>query len=349
MRYQGAITSNTAYNGGVVCPLILVTNTTGGSVELARGSAPAGSTVANAISDTGGNGIRVIDNAKASTIVIDNVSLINNNSTAILVQDDASTTTISAGTGAGIVKQTAGAAIAVEGISTLSPLFGPVFTYTGAITNSNPVDGSPSYLLSVADTTNADITIGSSGDVLVDTASGIQLTGNTDTSIWVQNAQIASVGPQGLYAANNSGSSSLFKFINLNITAATNAGIYLDQNTQPMQFSNLNINLQSTGAIGFQARDSTGIVTVDQTSNIATASVTQPAVLIDKSAIDMNFFTITSGVTSGGAVKALQFLDPTSSGTFTVDQAFTVGGARGTVLDVLDTTAGSVTITLPPP
>ena len=63
----------------------------------------------------------------------------------------------------------------------------------------------------------------------------------------------------------------------------------------------------------------------------------------------MNFFTITSGVTSGGAVKALQFLDPTSSGTFTVDQAFTVGGARGTVLDVLDTTAGSVTITLPPP
>ncbi|MEI6538891.1 MAG: hypothetical protein WCO86_05100, partial [Planctomycetota bacterium] len=310
------------------------------------GSAPAGSTVANAISDTGGEGI-IIQNNPALTsgtttqIRIDNVSLQNNNSTAIRIDGDASNTQIFAGTGTGIVKNTGGSAIGVEGGS-------PTFAYVGGISNTNPADGSPSYLLSVHQTTSGSIQVGSNTASLVDTANGIQLTENTDSNIRVLNAQIASVGPQGLYAANNtnSGSSTLFEFLNIDINAATSAGVYLDANTQPMTFSNLNINLLSAGATGFQSRNSTGIITTNLGNTIATASTTQPAVMIESSNIEMNLLTVNSGLTNGGPVAALQFLT-TSTGTFAIGQAFTVGGTKGTNLDVLNTSA--VGVSLPPP
>ena len=343
VKYQGAITSGTANTGGAAGPLIEINNTTGGKVDLAIGSAPAGSTVANAISDTGGEGIIIQNNNTLTKITIDNVSLQNNKSTAIRIDGDASDTQIFAGTGTGIVKNTGGSAIAVEGGS-------PTFAYVGGISNSNPADGSPSYLLSVALTTSGNVSVGSNTASLVDTANGIQLTGNTDSNIQVLNAQIASVGPQGLYAANNtnSGSSTLFEFLNIDINAATSAGVYLDANTQPMTFSNLNINLLSAGAAGFQARNSTGIITTNFGNTIATASTTQPAVMIESSTIDMNLLTVNSGLTNGGAVKALQFLT-TSTGTFAIGQAFTVGGTKGTNLDVLNTSAGPVGVSLPPP
>ena len=332
ISYQGSIKSNVAENGGVATPIIQIKETTGGTISLASGAAPAGSTVPNAISDIGGDGI-VIQQNGAATIDIDNVTLKSNVKTAIAVLNDNSTTTITAGTGAGIVKDTNGAAIAVEGGGN------PTFAYTGPITNSRPNAGATtSYLLNVSDTLGGSVTLTSpAGTPFADSGDGIRINNAaSDVTITGAGANIASSGAQGILIDN--GSSGTFLFRNVTITKAASEGVLINQAPGTSSFENLNIALTDTGATGFRA-DTAGNINANFTNTISTASTTAPAVKIEDSGpIAMTFTTITSGLPNATG-KALQFLGTTTGG-FSVSSAFTVGGLPGTKANNVDNAAG---------
>jgi hypothetical protein len=335
VSYQGSIKSDVATNGGVVTPIVQIQDTTGGTISLASGAAPAGSTVPNAITDIGGDGIVIQRNAAGTTIGIDNVTLKNNVKTAIAVVNDNAKTTITAGAGGGIVKDTTGAAIAVEGGGS------PTFAYTGPITNARPAAGTPtSYLLNVSDTLGGSVTLTSpAGTPFTDTGDGIRINNAaSDVTITGAGANIASSGAQGILIDN--GSSGSFLFRNVSITKAASEGVLINQAPGAASFENLNITLTDPAAIGFRA-DTAGIINANSTNTISTASTTQPAVRIEDSGpIAMTFTTISSGVPNA-AGKALEFLGTTNGG-FTVSSAFTVGGAPGTTVNNVDNTAGVV-------
>ena len=84
INYQGSIKSDIAANGGVATPIVEIKETTGGTITLASGAAPAGSTVPNEITDIGGDGI-VIQQNNGTVIGIDNVTLKDSVKTAIAV------------------------------------------------------------------------------------------------------------------------------------------------------------------------------------------------------------------------------------------------------------------------
>ncbi|MFM8496082.1 MAG: hypothetical protein ACKOEM_11255, partial [Planctomycetia bacterium] len=123
VNYNGSVETSAADN------VVLVSGLTGGEVNIAVGNAPAGSTVPNEVSATGGGGIAIEDNSADTLITIDNVSLTNTTGNAIDVLSDRSVTLITAGAGSGISRATAGSAIAISGGA-------PVFTYEGPIDNA---------------------------------------------------------------------------------------------------------------------------------------------------------------------------------------------------------------------
>ena len=332
ISYQGSIKSDTSKNGGVVTPIVEISDTTGGTISLASGAAPAGSTVPNEIVDVGGDGIFIGGN-NGTVIDIDNVTLTKNAKTAIAVVNDSSTTKITAGAGGGIVKDTTGAAITVEGGGT------PTFAYTGPITNARPTAGTPtSYLLNVSDTLGGAVTLTSpSGNPFNDTGDGIRITNAaSDVTITGAGAAIASSGAQGILIDN--GSSGSFLFRNVTITKAASEGVLINQASGIATFQNLNIALSDPAAIGFRA-DTAGIISANSTNTISTASTTAPAVRIEDSGpIAMTFTTISSGVPNADG-DALEFLG-TASGGFAVSSGFTVGGAPGTTANNVDNSAG---------
>ena len=265
IAYQGSIKSDVAENGGVATPIVEIRETTGGTISLASGAAPPGSTVPNEITDIGGDGI-VIQQNNATTIGIDNVTLKNNVQTAIAVINDTSTTTIKAGAGGGIVKETTGAAITVEGGGS------PTFAYTGPITNARPAAGTPtSYLLNVSDTLGGSVTLTSpAGTPFSDTGDGIRINNAAgDVKIAGAGANIASSGAQGILIDN--GSSGSFFFQNVTITKAATEGVLINQAPGVSTFQNLNIALGDPAAIGFRA-STAGIINANATNTIATAS-----------------------------------------------------------------------------
>jgi hypothetical protein len=331
--YQGSITSDTAFNGGAANPLVYIAETTGGTIQLAVGGAPSGSTVANAISDTGGTGIQIINSQ--STIDIGNVSLTNNASTAISLLNDNSKVNIVAGSGSGIDKNTAGAAVSIDGGA-------PTLSYFGPINNAPAAGGGDSFLLSVTNTTGGAVTLQAPpGTPFTDTGNGIAIA-NAQGDVTVFGAQITSSGPQGILISN--GSTGAFGFRDVTISGASTAGVEILNSTGAVTLTNLNISLAGSGATGILV-NTAGDITATGANNIATASTTAPAVRItDAGTLTMQVGTVTSGVTSGSGTAMI--FSGTTSGTFDVTSAFTVGGSPGTGADV--TNGSAATVTLPP-
>ncbi|MBT6643576.1 MAG: hypothetical protein HOB45_10580, partial [Planctomycetaceae bacterium] len=176
VSYDGRIVSDTANTGGIASPLVVIDSNTGaGTFDIAVGSPPAGSLITtNELSDTGGEGIIISNNADTVTNNLGNISLTDTVLRGIYVFDDASTTRISSDGGLGIVRNTAaGAAIEVSDDGA-APAAAPDFTYFGTIDNT----ASSSYLL-LATGSNEDAGRGSI------TLSGPTATPFTDTGLGI--------------------------------------------------------------------------------------------------------------------------------------------------------------------
>jgi hypothetical protein len=117
---------------------VIDSNTGTGTFDIAVGSPPAGSLITtNELSDTGGEGIIISNNADTVANNLGNISLTDTVLRGIYVFDDASTTRISSDGGLGIVRNTAaGAAIEVgdDGAGLITAA--PEFTYFGTIDNT---------------------------------------------------------------------------------------------------------------------------------------------------------------------------------------------------------------------
>jgi len=332
LDYQGSITSDTAQNGGAVSPIVYIADTQGGAINVAVGGAAGGATVPNQVSDTGGSGIQIVNNAAATTIAIGNVSLTNNVQTAIAVVDDQATTTITADSGSGIAKQTNGAAISVLGGS-------PTLSYTGPITNRLPTSGATtSYLLSVADTTGGSVTLTAPGTPFIDTGNGISINNAAgDVTVNGAGAKITSVGGQGILI-DGAGSTGNYLFSNATILGATSAGVLINGAPGSTEFQNLTSTLASTSAAGFVATDA---------GEVTAVSSSQPAVRITGSGpIDMSFTTITSANTATTPATPTALMFNSSPGSFNVTSKFTVGSGAGSTANV--TNVGGTTVNLPP-
>jgi len=346
-NYNGSIKTSAAEN------VLLIDNMTGGQVNVAVGTAPAGSTVPNEVTATGGGGIRLLSNTDNTAINVDNVSLANTSGDAILVEDDNAVTLIRAGNGTGISRAATGAAVSVVG-------GGPQFTYAGPITNARAAGStSPSYLLSVEGANvNARINLLSpTGKPFTDSGDGILVSAAAAGSeITVLGATINSSGATGILASQSSGS---LDFRNISISGASVAGVSLLENQAGLSanFTGLNIALSGPNAAGFLASSNTGanfnINVLGAANTIATASSSSPAVTIEAApangaaAMNMTFATISSGEAAGSA-SALEF-GPSTSGVFTITGSFLVGGGtvQGTTADI--TNAGGATGPNPPP
>ena len=344
--YQGSITNDTKLNGGAVAPIVYIADTQGGTIKLATGGGAAGATVPNQISDTGGSGIQIVNNAAATTIAIGNVSLTDNVQTAIAVVDDQATTTITADAGTGIVKRTNGAAISVLGGS-------PTFDYLGPITNGLPTSGATtSYLLSVADTTGGSVTLTAPGTPFIDTGNGISINNAAgDVTLAGAGAKITSVGGQGiLIDGDSTKATGTYLFQNATILGATGSGVLINIVGSPAsvtEFENLTINLASATAAGFTANNADSIIATAGVNSITTASTSQPAVeIVGSGKIDMSFATISSGNTATVPASPTAMIFNTSPGTFNVTSQFTVGGGTGSTANV--TNDSSATVNLPP-
>jgi len=335
--YQGTIASDTAFNGGASSPIVNIANTTGGSIRLAWGGTPTGSTIANAITDSGGQGIQLIGNSNLTVIEIGNISLTNTVGSAISLFNDSSVVSIVAGAGSGIAKDTGGSAISVDGGA-------PTLTYFGGISNAPAPLAGDSFLLTVANTTAGAVTLTAPpGSPFTDTGHGITIS-NAQGNVTVLGASIASSGAQGILIGN--GSTGVFQFRDITITGATGAGVMIQNSTGPVTFTNLSIDLASTTATGFLA-DTAGDITATGANTITTASTVYPAVFINNAGtLAMSIGTVTTAVIAG--TNSAMFFLGTTSGAFDVTSAFTVGGVQGTVpLDV--TNPSTTVITVPPP
>jgi len=341
LAYQGTITSDTALNGGAVSPIVYIADTAGGTINVATGGAAAGATVPNQISDTGGSGIQITGNAAATAINIGNVSLKNNVQTAIAVVDDAATTTITADSGTGIVKQTNGAAISVLGGS-------PTFSYTGPITNGLPATGATtSYLLSVANTTGGSVTLTAPDTPFIDTGNGITINNaGGDVTVGGVGSKITSAGGQGILI-DGAGSSGKYLFQNTTILGASNAGVLINGAPGSTEFEGLTVNLTAANAVGLQATNAGPITALLGANSITNASTSQAAVEITGTGpIDMTFTSIASGNITATPASPTALMFDTSPGTFNVTSQFLVGGSPGSTSNV--TNDGGTTVNLPP-
>lgn len=333
--YLGSISNSVAGNG----PVVEINKTAGANVNIAVGSAPGSAKVPNQVVDTGGEGIRIIENAAASNIRIDNVSLTDNVNAAIAVLNDSSTTFISSGGGSGISKTTPGAAISVEAGS-------PNFDYLGPISNAPAAANPASFLINVSQLSGGNVRIlPLPGSPFTDSGDGIQIVDNSNATVTIGPATITSRGAQGALINNNANST--IALTGLTVNAASTAGVLATNSpSSQLEFRNLNINLANPNAIGFQASN-VGPIDATFTNSIATVSTTQPAVEItDSGPLNMTFNTISSGVTAG-TNAAMEFLG-TTNGAFTVTSSFLVSGVPGTEAADVANPAG-VILTLPPP
>ena len=373
-EFNGTVETSNATN------IIRIQNTTGGNISLASGNAPAGSTVANAVTATGGGGIELRDNTLTTTR-IGNVSLSNTAGDGIAVlqtaagQSVSGTTIISADNGTGISHSAAGSAISIAGFdgdAANRDIMNPQFTYTGAIANSRGPTAAASYLASITD-------IGGDSQIVIDAATGSSLT-DTGDGIYIENVgssklgvgldnvfisgptTIASSGANGVLINNSSGN---LAFRGMSITGATGAGISIvnAQASLEASFAELSINLTQPAATGFLASSTSGssyaINVTGGGNSITTNSSTQPAVSIEYPAtsigiptLAMNFDKIQTGTPAVGPPDALVFGNTIVAGsTFTTTGSFTVanGGVQGTEANNVDNlSAGTLTITLPP-
>jgi hypothetical protein len=356
--FSGSLTSNVANNGGIPSPIIDINNTTGGTINLASGGAPSGSTVANQILDIGGEGILIEANASATSINIGNATLVNSVSTAIAVVNDDSITKIATvpNTAAnpaytsGIVKNTDGSAIVINGGT-------PNFDYLGSISNAPPAGGGLGYILQIADTFNSTGTqnvisiAGPGGYPLVDSGDGVfirNVAGNTAANVNGLNLQGA--GTTGILVENSQtagGFNPTFSFLNTKISGATSQAILVSNNAAATQttFQNLDIALSGANAGGIRAVNA-GRLAANGSNTLSASSTSAAAIYVNSPSVvsnlnSLNFTSLTSGNTaSTGTARAIT-IDPTapagtgtSIGQVNITGSFTVGRAAGTGANV---------------
>jgi hypothetical protein len=273
VSFSGRISNDVATNGGFTSPVVDIRNTTGGEINLAVGTAPSGSTVANGITDNGGGGIRIADNT-GGTINIGNATLTNTVPTAIDVTNSQATINV---TDSQIIKDTAGTAVNVDGGS-------PVFTYKGKITNQQ------GNILHVNGTKGGSVTLVSPpGSPFIENGDGI-LVENSAGDVNVTGAQINSK-KEGILVQNSSGVNT---FNDITITGAVNAGVSLQNNTGVENFNNLSVT--TNNATGFLATNNSQI---NVTGNSQVTSTGAPALKVQNTGavpvnVNMNFKSLTS-------------------------------------------------------
>ena len=344
VSYDGRIVSDTANTGGITSPLVVIDNNTGaGTFDIAVGSPPAGSLITtNELSDTGGEGIIISNNAETVANNLGNISLTDTVLRGIYVFDDASTTRISSDGGLGIVRTTAaGAAIEVgdDGAGLITAA--PEFTYFGTINNT----ASSSYLLlatgSNEDAGRGSITLsGPTATPFTDTGLGILLQ-NVDATVSVTGASLASTGQNGILITGGSGA---FTFDDISVTGGTTAGILITDRAavgDTTTFSNLTINNPNLLAHGISAANG-GTITIGGVSSIETASTTFSTInTFDNLSGDTTLaFTLQTVTTPN--VNVTPWTDPpfgaislaASSGFIDIQSAFEVNGAAGTGVNV---------------
>jgi len=349
VSYDGRIVSDVANTGLITSPLVYIDQNTGTSTfDIAVGSPPAGSLITtNELSDVGGDGIIISNNANTVTNNLGNISLTNNVDQAIYVFNDSSTTQIASDAGAGIIRDntiTGGQAILINDDGTIvspnSPA--PVFSYLGTINNT----ATDSYLLfangSNEESGRGSITLqGPGATPFEDTGSGILLQ-SVDTTVSVSGASLASTGPN---AISINGGSGAFSFNDMNITGGTQSSVLIIDRAaagDTTTFSNLTINNPNTTAFGFQSA-SGGTMTIGGISSIETASTTLSAIQTfdNGNAAAVLNFTLQS-VTSANTNVLATWTNPpfgaisldNSSGDIRIQSVFDVGGSDGTGLNV---------------
>ena len=344
VSYDGRIVSDTGNTGGIASPLVVIDSNTGaGAFDIAVGSPPAGSLITtNELSDTGGEGIIISNNADTVTNNLGNISLTDTVLRGIYVFDDASTTRISSDGGLGIVRNTAaGAAIEVSDDGAGPITAAPVFTYFGTIGNT----ASSSYLLlatgSNEDAGRGSITLsGPTATPFTDTGLGILLQ-NVDASVSVTGASLASTGQNAILATGGTGA---FTFNDISVTGGTTAGILITDRAaagDTTTFSNLTINNPNLLAHGISAANG-GTITIGGVSSIETASTTFSTInTFDNLSGDTTLaFTLQTVTTPN--VNVTPWTDPpfgaislaASSGFIDIQSAFEVNGAAGTGVNV---------------
>ena len=368
INFSGSLTSDVASNGGVPSPIIDINNMAGGTINLASSGAPSGSFIPNQILDVGGDGVVIELNETPTNINIGSMTLVNSVNTAIAVLNDDSTTKIETVPNttasplytSGIVKNTDGSAIVINGAS-------PEFEYFGTISNTPPAGIGLGYLTQIAGVADAKITISGpgnaalsgngdgifinnvTGDSIID-MKGISLTGEGSTGILVTNS--TTTAPT---ATENYG----FNFSNVligGVTGPTAQGVLLSGNTATTTLNNIDISLPGASADAIRAVDA-GIVLATGANTLFTASTTNSAIYAEGSTeftsggatpTVLNFVSVESDNVNTAATptttpRAITIADGTPSGLINITGDFTVGGIGGTA-DNIENAAGSVTV-----
>ena len=323
VNFDGQITSSTATNGGFVSPIIDIKNTTGGTIDIATGTAPAGSAFPNTISDTGGQGIQIANNS-GGTINIGNATLTDTQPTAINVVNSDATINVA---DSKIIKNTDGAAINVDGGS-------PVFDYKGTITNQQ------GNILHVNATNGGSVTLTSPPNApFVENGKGI-LVENNSGNVTVSGATIASQA-EGILVQNSSGVNT---FDDITITSAVNAGVSLQNNTGTENFNNLSVT--TNNATGFLATNNSQI---NVTGNSQITSTGAPALKVQNTDavpvdLDMNFKALNSTSSPTNGI----YVDNATGTLNSTNVKVTDAQATGIVItnsDNLDVNFGTTTVT----
>ena len=347
--FQGSITSDTATNGGVAGPIVLVEGTTGGVVNLAVGAAPATSTVQNSIADIGGEGI-LIRNNTGGVINMGNVTLKNNADTAISVYNSDATIDIAGSLSAtapggtpGISKDTAGTAILIDGAGAGSP----IFTYSGPLANT-PGSGITSNMLTVANTTGGSVDlISPAGSPFTDTGTGILINNNVG-NVTVVGADITSSGAQGILITNQPSTGAglgVFTFTDVSISGASAQGVNItDAAGSTVVFNNLAVDLTATGNTGVGIFGSNAGNIDMFGGSISTNNTAISLAQAENVNMAPNSVAVGSGAAAGQAV-VLSGVAP-MAGVIDLSPNFTVNGVTGVSTDVTNTSP--VTLTLPP-
>jgi hypothetical protein len=340
ITYNGSIAGGPQ---GTFNPVVYIDGTTSGSIDIAVGSAPAGSTVPNRVVDVGGDGIHIL-NTDGGDITIGNATLNNNAETAIFVfNSDADVEVFGSlpgttlpGTTAGIVKDTDGAAIRVDGAGAGQG----DFTYVGTITNEQGPGAGPSYLLDVANTAGGAVTLVSpAGSPFTDSGDGIIIS-NAAGDVNVLGAEISSSGAQGILITGSTGT---YSFGDVTIDDADNAGVSIINSAGSLaQFTNLNLSLGGS-ALGLQGLNTGNINVFGSTIDTDNTAIS----LAQTESVNMNFATVSVGGTAPAGDAIILSGGPPMAGTLTIQSAFTVNGNKGTVAADVNNTS-PVVVTVPP-
>ena len=316
--YYGSIKCDVADNGNFDNILVDIAGKTGGIINITAGGSLVNARVQNELLDIGGEGIFIEGNKPGTINNIGNLTIVNPQTTAVTLRDDSSTSSVtSVATSSqsfGITKSTGNAAIGLSGGS-------PDFSFFGTI--SNTTSTSPNGpIIGIEGVNSATISIGGPGlDPLRDNSDGVL---------------IGSVG--GARAVVNS-------TINIDGLLLTRSGVQMADVGSTTTFSNLNIEVTDTITPAFVASNGGTIIVNGNSSVINNATAATSFTIQTSGTNDLNtmeFARVGSG--KDPAAIAVDFTDANTTGTFSITDVFTVGGAQGTAANV---NAGGVTLTGP--